>query len=54
MGDYNGDSSGEENFNLLLCLTQVEANVDLKRQGGKVSSRASSRERGVRGFHNNS
>ena len=30
VGDYNNDSSGKENFNLLLHLTWVEANVDLK------------------------
>ena len=30
VGDYNDDSSGRKNFNLLLCLTRVEANVDLK------------------------
>ena len=30
MGDYSGDSSYKENFNLLLCLTWVEANIDLK------------------------
>ena len=33
VGDYGNDSSGKENFNLLLRLTRVEANVDLKRQG---------------------
>ena len=37
MGDYTGDSSNEENFNLLLCLTQVEASIDLKREGTEVS-----------------
>ena len=37
MGDYSGDSSNEENFNLLLCLTWVETNIDLNRQGTKVS-----------------
>ena len=36
VGDYNDDSSSEENFNLLLHLTWVEANVDLKRQGARV------------------
>ena len=30
VGDYYDDSSVEENFNLLLRLTRVEANVDLK------------------------
>ena len=30
VGDYYGDSSVKENLNLLLHLTQVEANVDLK------------------------
>ena len=33
MEDYNNDSFSEENFNLLLCLTRIEASVDLKRQG---------------------
>ena len=36
MGDYNDNSSSEENFNLLLRLTQIEANVDLKRTKAKV------------------
>ena len=36
MGDYNGDSSNEENFNLLLRLIRVEGNIDLKRLGSKV------------------
>ena len=30
VGDYYGDSSIEENLNLLLRLTRVEANIDLK------------------------
>ena len=30
VGDYYGDSSVKENLNLLLCLTQIEANVDSK------------------------
>ena len=30
VGDYYGDSSVEENLNLLLRLTQVEANIDSK------------------------
>ena len=30
VGDYYDDSSVEENLNLLLRLTRVEANVDLK------------------------
>ena len=30
VGDYYGDSSVEENSNLLLRLTRVEANVDSK------------------------
>ena len=33
VGVYNNDSSSKENLNLLLCLTQVEASIDLKRQG---------------------
>ena len=33
VGDYCEDSSIEENLNLLLCLTRVEANVDLKDKG---------------------
>ena len=32
VGDYNDDSSIAENLNLLLCLTRVEASIDLKRQ----------------------
>ena len=30
VGDYYDDSSVEENLNLLLRLTRIEANVDLK------------------------
>ena len=37
VGDYSDDSSVEENLNLLLCLTWVEANIDLKRLKGKGS-----------------
>ena len=33
VGDYYGDSSVKENLNLLLHLTRVEANVDLKDKG---------------------
>ena len=33
VGDYGDDSSGKENLNLLLRLTQGEANIDLKRLG---------------------
>ena len=33
VGDYFDDSSVEENLNLLLRLTRVEANVDLKDKG---------------------
>ena len=36
VGDYYDDSSVKENFNLLLRLTRVEANVDLKRRGTRV------------------
>ena len=32
VGDYSDDSSVKENLNLLLRLTQVEANIDLKEQ----------------------
>ena len=32
VGDYYDDSSVKENLNLLLRLTQVEANVDSLRQ----------------------
>ena len=30
MGGYNGDSSGKENFDLLLWLTWIGANIDSK------------------------
>ena len=36
VGDYYNDSSVKENLNLLLRLTQVEANVDLKDKGKGV------------------
>ena len=36
MGDHSSDSSHEENFNLLLRLTRVEANVDLKRPRSRI------------------
>ena len=37
VGDYYDDSSVKENLNLLLCLTQVEANIDSRRERGKGS-----------------
>ena len=37
VGDYYDDSSVKENFNLLLHLTRVEANVDSKMTRGERS-----------------
>ena len=37
VGDYYDDSSVEENLNLLLRLTRVEANVDSKMTKGQGS-----------------
>ena len=54
VGDYNGDSSGKENLNLLLCLTRIEANVDLKDQRTKVLGGRLQENKDVGGFHDNS
>ena len=35
VGDYYDDSSVKENLNLLLCLAQVETNIDSNGQRGK-------------------
>ena len=37
VGDYSEDSSVEENLNLLLRLTRVEANIDSKASKGQGS-----------------
>ena len=37
VGDYDDDSSGKENLNLLLHLAQIETNIDLKDRRAKVS-----------------
>ena len=54
VGDYNEDSSSKENLNLLLCLTRVEANVDLKDRRAKVLEGRLQENKGVRGFCDNS
>ena len=54
LGDYNDDSSGEDNLNLLLCLTQVEANIDLKDRRAKVLEGRLQENKGVEGFRDNS
>ena len=54
VGDDNEDSSGKENLNLLLHLTRVEANVDLKDQRAKVLEGHLQENKDVGGFHNNS
>ena len=54
VGDYSDDSSVEENLNLLLRLTRVEVNVNLKDKGeGFLEGRF--QEQGMLGgFHSNS
>ena len=54
VGDYNEDSSRKENLNLLLRLTQVEANVDLKDRRAKVLEGRLQENKDVGGFRNNS
>ena len=54
VGDYNEDSSSKENLNLLLRLTRVEANVDLKDRRAKVLEGRLQENKGVGGFHDNS
>ena len=54
VGDYNNDSSIKENLNLLLCLTWVEANIDLKGLESRVLEGLLQEYKNVRGFHNNS
>ena len=52
VGDYDDDSSVEENLNLLLRLTRVEANIDLKGREAKVLEGHHQENKGVGGFHN--
>ena len=54
VGDYNEDSSGEENLNLLLRLTRIEANIDLKNRGAKVLEGRLQENKDVGGFCDNS
>ena len=54
VGDYYNDSSVKENLNLLLRLTQVEANVDLKDRRTKVLEGRLQENKGVGGFRDNS
>ena len=54
VGDYNEDSSSEENLNLLLRLTQVEANVDLKDRSAEVLEGRLQENKDVGDFHDNS
>ena len=54
VGDYNNDSSSEENLNFLLRLTRVEANVDLKKTRARVLEGHLQDQGGVGGFHDNS
>ena len=54
VGDYNEDSSGEENLNLLVRLAWVEANIDLKNQGAKVLEGRLQENKDVGGFRDNS
>ena len=54
VGDYNKDSSSEENLNLLLRLTQVEVNVDLKDRRAKALEGRLQGNKDVRGFCDNS
>ena len=54
VGDYNNDSSSEENLNFLLRLTRVEANVDLKKTRARVLEGHLQDQGGVGGFYDNS
>ena len=54
VGDYSEDSSGKENLNLLLCLAQVETNVDLKDRRAKVLEGRLQENKDVEGFCDNS
>ena len=47
VGDYYEDSSVEENLNLLLHLTRVEANVDSKTSKGQGSLKGFFKGRGL-------
>ena len=51
VGDYSEDSSGEENLNLLLRLTQIEASVDLKRQRDDEFLKGFCKSKDAGGFH---
>ena len=51
VGDYCGDSSVEENLNLLLHLARVETNADSKMtKGQRILERCSSRGTDAGGF----
>ena len=54
VGVYSDDCSGKENLNLLLCLTRVEANVDLKDRRAKVLEGRFQENKDVGGFRDNS
>ena len=54
VGDYNEDSSGKENLNLLLCLARMETNVDLKDRKAKVLEGRLQENKDVGGFRDNS
>ena len=54
VGDYNKDSSGKENLNLLLCLARMETNVDLKDRKAKVLEGRLQENKDVGGFRDNS
>ena len=54
VGDYSEDSSGKENFNLLLCLARVETNIDLKGRRAKVLEGHLQENKDVGGFRDNS
>ena len=50
VGDYNDDSSVEENLNLLLRLARVETNVDsLRSRGTRLSPKGAFGDKGQGG-----
>ena len=51
VGDYNDDSSVEENLNLLLRLTRVEVSIDLKRQRDDKFLKGFFKSKDAGGFH---
>ena len=54
VGDYSSNGSGRKNLNLLLCLTRIEASIDLKDLRPRVFLKGFSRVKDAGDFRSNS